>query len=125
MSNAKASRRTTDRLKARRGRLRSRVNRQTRRSKPVRGRVADLVAMFGAVLLGAVVLNVAAGGIASAAIVPSQASLVDGQLTIVGSGAVPNSTVTVDGGLPIGKADSQGDFSISASDFSEPSCVAT
>ena len=81
--------------------------------------------MFGAVLLGAVVLNVAAGGIASAAIVTSQASLVDGQLTIVGSGAVPNSTVTVDGGLPIGKADSQGDFSISASDFSEPSCVAT
>ena len=34
-------------------------------------------AVFGAVILGAVVLNFAAGGIATAAIVTSQASLVD------------------------------------------------
>jgi hypothetical protein len=87
--------------------------------------VANVAAMLGAVLLAAVGLNVAAEVAANAAIVTSQASLVDGQLTIVGSGAVPQSTVTVDGGLPIGQADLQGDFSISASDFSEPSCVAT
>ena len=62
---------------------------------------------------------------AGAAIVTSQASLVNGQLTIVGSGAVPNSTVTVDNGPPTGQADAQGNFSISASGFSEPSCVAT
>jgi hypothetical protein len=62
---------------------------------------------------------------AGAAIVTSQASLVNGQLTIVGSGAVPNSTVPVDNGPPTGQADAQGNFSISASGFSEPSCVAT
>src|SRR6516225_9540689 len=62
---------------------------------------------------------------AGASIVTSQASLVNGQLTIVGSGAVPNSTVTVDDGPPFGQADAHGDFSISASSFSEPSCVAT
>jgi hypothetical protein len=62
---------------------------------------------------------------AGAAIVTTQASLVNGQLTIVGSGAVPNSTVTVDDGPPFGQANAQGDFSISASGFSEPSCVAT
>jgi hypothetical protein len=87
--------------------------------------LANVAAMLCAVTLAAVVLNVAAQVAANAAIVTSQASLVDGQLTIVGSGAVPNSTVTVDGGLPIGTADANGDFSISASDFSEPSCVAT
>ncbi len=59
------------------------------------------------------------------AIVTSQASLVNGQLTIVGSGAVPGSNVTVDDGEPTGQADAQGNFSISASGFSEPSCVAT
>jgi hypothetical protein len=66
-----------------------------------------------------------AAGTADAAIVTSQASLVNGQLTIVGSGAVPGSNVTVDNFLPTGQADAQGDFSISASGFSEPSCVAT
>jgi hypothetical protein len=115
----------TDRIRACRGRLESRVHRRSDRPKAVRGRMANLGAMLGAVMLAAVVLNVAAGGAADAAIVTSQASLVDGQLTIVGSGAVPHSTVIVDGGLPTGTADTQGDFSISASDFSEPSCVAT
>ena len=62
---------------------------------------------------------------ADAAIVTSQASLVNGQLTIVGSGAVPNSNVGVDDGPTPGRADAQGNFSISASGFSEPSCVAT
>jgi hypothetical protein len=62
---------------------------------------------------------------AAAAIVTSQASLVNGQLTIVGSGAVPGSNVTVDNGPPTGQADAHGNFSISASGFSEPSCVAT
>jgi hypothetical protein len=62
---------------------------------------------------------------ADASIVTSAASLVNGQLTIVGSGAVPNSTVSVDDGPPTGQADAQGNFSISASGFSEPSCVAT
>jgi hypothetical protein len=93
--------------------------------KVARGQVANMAATLGAVVLVAVVLNVAAEAAANAAIVTSQASLVDGQLTIVGSGAVPHSTVTVDDGLPVGKADGHGDFSISASDFSEPSCVAT
>jgi hypothetical protein len=62
---------------------------------------------------------------ADAAIVTSQASLVNGQLTIVGSGAVPGSNVTVDDGPTTGQADSQGNFTISASGFSEPSCIAT
>lgn len=62
---------------------------------------------------------------ADAAIVTSQASLVNGQLTIVGSGAVPTSNVGVDDGPTTGRADAQGNFSISASGFSEPSCVAT
>ena len=62
---------------------------------------------------------------ADAAIVTSQASLVNGQLTIVGSGAVPNSNVSVDDSPTTGRADSQGNFTISASGFSEPSCVAT
>ena len=65
------------------------------------------------------------GRIGSAAIVTSEATLVDGQLTIVGSGALPHSTVSVDDGQPTGQADGNGDFSISASAFSEPSCVAT
>jgi hypothetical protein len=38
---------------------------------------------------------------------------------------VPNSNVRVDNGPPTGQADAQGNFSISASGFSEPSCVAT
>lgn len=78
-------------------------------------------------LVAGMVLAAAVGAAmpASAAIVTSQASLVNGQLTIVGSGAVPNSTVTVDNGPPFGQADTQGNFSISASGFSEPSCVAT
>jgi hypothetical protein len=62
---------------------------------------------------------------ADAAIVTSQASLANGQLTIVGSGAVPNSNVSVDNGPTTGPADAQGNFTISASGFSEPSCVAT
>ena len=62
---------------------------------------------------------------ADAAIVTSQASLVNGKLTIVGSGAVPNSNVSVDNSPTTGRADSQGNFTISASGFSEPSCVAT
>jgi hypothetical protein len=70
-----------------------------------------------------VALGVAAP--AGAAIVASQASLVNGQLTIVGSGAVPGSNVTVDNGPPTGLANAEGDFSISASGFSEPSCIAT
>ena len=64
-------------------------------------------------------------GPADAAIVTSQASLVNGQLTIVGSGAVPNGTVSVDDGPTFGRVDAQGNFSISASGFSEPSCIAT
>src|SRR5689334_8172688 len=62
---------------------------------------------------------------AGAAIVTSQASLVNGQLTIVGSGAVPRSNVSVDDGPTTGPADAQGNFTISASGFSEPSCIAT
>ena len=62
---------------------------------------------------------------ADAAIVTSQASLVNGELTIVGSGAVPRSNVSVDDGPTTGRADAQGNFTISASGFSEPSCVAT
>lgn len=73
--------------------------------------------MVTAVLAGA--------GVVGASIVTSQASLIGGQLTIVGSGAVADSTVTVDNGTPFGQADAQGDFSISASGFSEPSCLAT
>ena len=79
------------------------------------------IAVAAATLMA--VLGVAAP--AGAAIVTSQASLVNGQLTIVGSGAVPGSNVTVDDGEPTGQADAQGNFSISASGFSEPSCVAT
>ncbi len=62
---------------------------------------------------------------ADAAIVTSQASLVNGQLTIVGSGAVPDSNVSVDDSPTTGRADAQGNFTISASGFSEPSCTAT
>jgi hypothetical protein len=62
---------------------------------------------------------------ADASIVTTEASLVNGQLTITGSGAVPNSNVTVDDGPTSGPADAQGNFTISASGFSEPSCVAT
>ena len=86
----------------------------------MRGTIKVLV-MAGTVFVA--VLG-AAGG-ADAAIVTSQASLVNGQLTIVGSGAVPNSNVTVDNGPPTGRADARGNFTISASGFSEPSCVAT
>jgi hypothetical protein len=86
----------------------------------MRSRFMPLV-VAGAMLAAAV----AVAGPADAAIITSQASLVGGQLTIVGSGAVPDSNVTVDNGLPDGQADAQGNFSISASGFSEPSCVAT
>jgi hypothetical protein len=86
----------------------------------MRGTITVLV-VAGAVLAAAV----GAAGPAGAAIVTSQASLVGGQLTIVGSGAVPHSNVTVDNGLPTGPVDAQGNFSISASGFSEPSCIAT
>jgi len=51
----------------------------------MRGTITVLV-MAGAVLAAAV----GAAGPAGAAIVTSQASLVGGQLTIVGSGAVPH-----------------------------------
>ena len=74
------------------------------------------------VTLGAVL---GAAAPASASIVTSEASLVNGQLTIVGSGAVPNSNVSVDDGPTTGRADAQGNFTISAGGFSEPSCVAT
>jgi hypothetical protein len=83
------------------------------------------VATIGLVAMVTMALSLIVADAASASIVTSQASLVDGQLTIVGSGAVPHSTVSVDDGLPIGPADANGDFSISASGFSEPSCVAT
>src|SRR5215472_12394418 len=62
---------------------------------------------------------------ANASIVTTEASLINGQLTIVGSGAVPNSNVSVDDGPTTGPADAQGNFTISASGFSEPSCIAT
>ncbi len=84
-------------------------------------RTVKVLIVAGAMLAAA--LGAAAS--ADAAIVTSKASLVNGQLTIVGSGAVPNSNVTVDNGPPTGQADAQGNFSISASGFSEPSCVAT
>jgi hypothetical protein len=85
------------------------------------------VTPFKVVLLTLIVvaLNLATFKAAGAAIVASQASLVSGQLTIIGSGAVPRSGVTVDGGPVFGLADGKGDFTITASDFSEPSCVAT
>jgi hypothetical protein len=70
-------------------------------------------------------VNLVMADAAGAAIVTSEASLVSGQLTIVGSGAVPHSGVTVDDGPLFGLADAKGDFTITASDFSEPSCVAT
>jgi hypothetical protein len=72
-----------------------------------------------------VALNLVMANVAGAAIVTSEASLIGGQLTIVGSGAVPFAGVTVDGGPVFGQADAKGDFTITASDFSEPSCVAT
>jgi hypothetical protein len=80
-----------------------------------------------ALTVAGVTLAAALGAVAAAdaAIVTSQASLVNGQLTIVGSGAVPGSNVSVDDGPTTGQADAQGNFSISASGFSEPSCVAT
>jgi hypothetical protein len=86
----------------------------------MRGTVRALV--VAGVLLAA---TLGAAAPADAAIVTSRASLVDGQLAIVGSGAVPGSNVTVDNGPPTGLADAQGRFSISAGGFSEPSCVAT
>jgi hypothetical protein len=84
-------------------------------------------ATFKALALAGVTLTAALSvtAPAAAAIVTSQASLVNGQLTIVGSGAVPDSDVSVDNGPVTGPADAQGNFSISASSFSEPSCVAT
>src|SRR5579863_8851667 len=84
-------------------------------------RTIRILVTVGAVAAAALGTAVAA----DAAIVTSQASLVNGQLTIAGSGAVPDSTVSVDNGEPIGQADAQGNFTISASGFSEPSCVAT
>jgi hypothetical protein len=86
-----------------------------------------LRAAAGASLLLLVTAGVSliAASAASASIVTSQASLINGVLTIVGSGALPNSTVTVDNFEPTGRANSKGNFSISASGFSEPSCVAT
>jgi hypothetical protein len=81
-----------------------------------------LLGAVGLVVLG---INVITDASASAAIVTTEASLVDGQLTIVGSGALPSSTVTVDNGLTTGQVNGNGDFSISAGGFSEPSCVAT
>jgi hypothetical protein len=84
-------------------------------------RTIKVLVVAGAMLAAAV----GTAGSADAAIITSQASLVGGQLTIVGSGAVPNSNVTVDNGLPDGQADTQGNFSISSSGFSEPSCIAT
>ena len=92
---------------------------------PGDGHRFGVVATISLVALVTMGLSLVVADAASASIVTSQASLVDGQLTIVGSGAVPHSTVTVDDGLPIGQADAKGDFSISASGFSEPSCVAT
>src|SRR5580658_9637554 len=86
----------------------------------MRGTIKVLV-VAGAMLVAAV----GVAGPADAAIITSQASLVGGQLTIVGSGAVPGANVTVDDGLPDGQADAQGNFTISASGFSEPSCIAT
>ena len=86
----------------------------------MRGTIKVLV-VAGAMLAAAV----GVAGPADAAIITSQASLVGGQLTIMGSGAVPDSNVTVDNGLPDGQADAQGNFTISASGFSEPSCIAT
>jgi hypothetical protein len=83
------------------------------------------VAAISLVALVTMGLSLIVADVASASIVTSQASLVDGQLTIVGSGAVAGSAVTVDDGEPVGLADAQGVFSISASGFSEPSCVAT
>jgi hypothetical protein len=62
---------------------------------------------------------------AGATIVTSTASLIDGQLTIDGSGAVPHAGVTVNDGPVFGLANAEGDFTITASGFSEPSCVAT
>jgi hypothetical protein len=79
------------------------------------------LAMAGTALTAALFVAAPAG----AQIVTSKASLVNGQLTIVGSGAVPNSNVNVDDSPTSGQADAHGDFSISASGFSEPSCVAT
>ena len=80
-------------------------------------------ALITAGTVAAVALGTAVA--ADAAIVTSQASLVNGQLSIVGSGAVPNANVGVDDGPTTGKADAQGNFTISASGFSEPSCIAT
>ena len=77
------------------------------------------------VVAGVLLAALGAAAPADAAIVTSRASLVGGQLTIVGSGAVPGSNVTVDDGPPTGRADARGNFSITASGFSEPSCVAT
>src|SRR6516165_6706215 len=92
-----------------------------------RGREVGMRGTIKALVLAGATLAAALGGVATAdaAIVTSQASLVNGQLTIVGSGAVPGSNVTVDDSGLAGQADAHGDFSISASGFSEPSCVAT
>jgi hypothetical protein len=90
-----------------------------------RGGVRQAPLAILVVTLVTVALNLVTASVAGAAIVTSEATLSDGQLTIVGSGAVPFAGVTVDGGPVFGQADAQGDFTITASDFSEPSCVAT
>jgi hypothetical protein len=105
--------------------MRPRGQGRQRLSAPGYVRRFRLLATIGLVALVTMSSSLTMADAANASVVTSQASLVDGQLTIVGSGAVPHSTVTVDGGLPIGHADAKGGFSISASGFSEPSCVAT
>jgi hypothetical protein len=52
-------------------------------------------------------------------------SLVAGHLRIVGTGAVPRSGVTIDGGPTGVPADARGRFKFDIVGFSEPSCVAT
>ena len=94
-------------------------------ARPAASRGLHAGAIASLVLLVTAGVSLITAGAASASIVTSQASLMNGLLTIVGSGAVPDSTVTVDNFLPTGQADGQGNFTISATGFSEPSCVAT
>ena len=79
-------------------------------------------ALVSAVLL---VLALALVPVAQAALTVSRAELNGTQLRVEGSGAVPNATVTIDGGAASGTADATGAFRIQKDPFSSPSCVIT
>src|SRR5262249_39762280 len=60
-----------------------------------------------------------------ATLVITRAELASGSLRVEGTGAVPNATVTVDGGAASARADAAGAFRIQKSPFASASCVVT